>query len=107
MPFCHSRFWSLLGVLVFTLLPSAARSQTDPALLSGLVIDDAKAKFTGEWKSSKGVRPYLGEAYQHDLGEGKGQKSAEFSFEVEEAGSYAVLLAYTPGGNRDPMYQGG
>ena len=59
--------------------PNAAWSQTDPAALSGLVIDDTQAAFKGEWKSSTATKPYLGESYRHDLMEGKGEKSAEFT----------------------------
>ncbi len=91
----------LLAILPFLILPQTAWPQTDPASLTGQVIDDLQAKFTGEWKSSTSVRPFLGESYQHDGNEGKGEKSAEFTFEVKEPGPYAVLLAYTPSGNRE------
>ncbi len=101
MPFRPSALRALLGVFIVTLAPSAAWPQTDPAALSGVVIDDVKATFTGEWKSSTSIKPFLGESYRHDLNTGKGDKSALFTFSVEETGQYAVLLAYTPAANRD------
>ena len=101
MPRIPSALWPVACVFGLFLAPAVALSQTNPEALPGLVIDDAKARFSGEWKSSKVTRPFLGESYRHDLNEGKGSKSAEFTFEVEDTGQYAVLLAYSAGANRD------
>jgi hypothetical protein len=101
MPGFPSANLKLLAVLPFVMFPQSAWSQTDPAALSGLVIDDTQARFTGDWQSSTTIRPYLGASYRHDGGEGKGEKSAQFPMEVENSGQYTVLVAYTAGGNRD------
>lgn len=100
MRFPSALVLSFFALFVGSLLPETAWSQIDPGSLSGVVIDDTKATFVGDWASSDKVRPYLGESYRHDDNNGKGEKSAEFQFQVEESGKYVVLLAYSPGGNR-------
>lgn len=101
MLFRYPLLCSVLAVVASFVSPQIAWSQLKAESLTGLVIDDTKAKFKGEWKSSTSVKPFLGESYVHDSQEGKGEKSAEFEFQVKSAGEYAVLVAYTPGGNRD------
>ena len=49
----------------------------DPSSLSGVVIDDEKIKFSGEWIRSSSLRPF-GSSYHHDSNTGKGMRSAEF-----------------------------
>ena len=80
-------------------LPSAF-AQTDPASLTGIVVDDTKAELTGDWTDSTSTRPFLGEGYRHDGAEGKGEKSARFSVTVPADGKRHVLIAYTAAGNR-------
>jgi hypothetical protein len=93
-----------LLILAFAFLlttnPRASFAQTDPASLTGIVIDDADADLTGDWTSSQSNKPYLGEGYRHDGAEGKAEKSALFTFTVPESGKRHVLIAYTSGGNR-------
>jgi hypothetical protein len=93
-----------LLILAFAFLlttnPRAAFAQTDPASLTGIVIDDADADLTGDWTSSQSSKPYLGEGYIHDGAEDKGEKSVLFTFTVPKSGKRHVLIAYTQNSNR-------
>ncbi|MBC8290587.1 MAG: hypothetical protein H8E37_09740, partial [Planctomycetes bacterium] len=82
-------------VLSFAVSLPAAFAQTDPASLTGIVVDDVKAELTGDWSDSTSTRPFLGEGYRHDGAEGKGEKSARFSVAVPADGKRHVLIAYT------------
>lgn len=73
----------------------------DPAKLRGIVVDDADAELTGNWKKSTSVRPFVGAGYIHDENTEKGNKSVRFVLKVPADGKYEVLLAYTHGSNRD------
>ncbi|MDB5321043.1 MAG: hypothetical protein JWN40_2674 [Phycisphaerales bacterium] len=66
--------------------------------LAGIVVDDTKAKLTGEW--GKGSGPGIDEGYLHDMNQDKGKKSARFEITVPQEGRYEVRLAYTPNPNR-------
>jgi hypothetical protein len=76
----------------------AAQGGIDPASLAGMVQDDAAARVEGTWTKSVNTKPFLGEGYLYASG-GDGQK-VTFALEVKEAGTYQVLLSYTPGPNR-------
>jgi len=65
---------------------------------AGIVVDDAKAKLTGEW--GKGSGSGIDEGYQHDMNDEKGKKSARFEISVPKEGRYEVRLAYSPNPNR-------
>jgi hypothetical protein len=92
---------ALLVLLAATFFCGMGRAQTlEPAALRGVVIDDSKAQFEGEWKQSTHVRPYVGEGYRHDDNKGKGEKKARFASPVPADGEYHVLLSYTTGGSR-------
>jgi hypothetical protein len=65
---------------------------------AGIVVDDAKAKLTGEW--ARGSMGGIDEGYLHDQNDGKGEKSARFEATLPKAGLYEVRLAYTPNPNR-------
>jgi len=71
----------------------------DPAKLSGIVIDNDKAEFTGEWGRSSSTGGYVGVDYQHSGGPG-GEKTATYTIPVKEAKTYQLRLAYTPFANR-------
>jgi hypothetical protein len=64
----------------------------------GVVVDDAKAKLTGDW--GRGSLGGIDEGYLHDQNDGKGEKSARFEATLPRAGRYEVRLAYTPNPNR-------
>src|SRR5262245_50523783 len=82
-------------------LPAIASGQDagiDPNRLPGIVVDDAAAKLEGTWSNSKHTRPFVGSGYIYSAG-GAGQL-VKFPVEVNETGSYQVLISYTPGTNR-------
>ena len=97
---CNVRLSRLFLLLVVVGSPTLANAQLDPNSLTGLTIDDAEAELVGDWQSSASSSNYLGKAYLHDQAAGKGEKSAKFSFRVQNAGDYQVLIAYTQNGNR-------
>jgi hypothetical protein len=68
--------------------------------LKGLVVDDAEAKLTGDWPSSRSIGGFVGFSYLHDANTGKGEKSATYTFSIPETGKYEVRLSYTPSNNR-------
>ena len=65
-----------------------------------MVIDDEKIKFTGDWIRSSSLRPFVGKSYHHDGNTGKGMRSAEFPFQVEQNGLHEVRVSFLPHGNR-------
>jgi len=79
------------------------RKKRDPVnyrSLPGIVIDDADAKLTGNWKISRAAASFVGEGYQHDQDARDGQASARFEAKLPSPGRYEVRLAYTPNANR-------
>jgi hypothetical protein len=66
--------------------------------LPGVVVDDTKARLTGDWKT--GSYPGIDGKYQHDLNEGKGHKEARFELRVPTDGKYEVRFAYVANNNR-------
>jgi len=72
----------------------------DPAKLPGIVIDDAKAKLTGNWSAGNGLKGFVGPHYLYDGGTGQGDAAARFEFTVPSAGSYEVRFAYAAHENR-------
>ncbi len=77
-----------------------AAEGTDPKALPGVVVDDAQARLTGEWKTSGAIGPFVGDGYLHDDNAGKGAKSARFETKLPAAGRYEVRLAWSAGPNR-------
>jgi len=67
--------------------------------LSGIVVDDAAAEFTGEWTASSSSGGVEG-MYHHDGNDGKGTKSARFEVHVPKDGKYEVRFAYATAPNR-------
>ena len=86
----------LLGLLAASL--AAQDPGIDPSRLPGIVVDDAQATTEGSWTKSRHTRPFVGDSYIYSQG-GAGQ-TAKFPVEVNEAGTYQVLVSYTPGTNR-------
>ncbi|MFN0020467.1 MAG: DUF1549 domain-containing protein [Pirellulaceae bacterium] len=88
------------GVFVAMLagLVLAQETGIDPAMLPGMVQDDAQATVAGTWTKSVHTKPFLGEGYLYAAGGEK--QTVTFSLDVKEAGVYQVLLSYTPGPNR-------
>jgi hypothetical protein len=69
----------------------------DPKKLTGIVIDDAQAKLTGNWTPGTGLKGFVG---AHYLYSNDGGATARFEFKVSAAGQYEVRLAYAAHENR-------
>jgi hypothetical protein len=67
----------------------------DPAKLPGIVVDDAGAKLTGEWKDGSRALKWGGAGYRHDDNVRDGQHAARFEAKLPKAGRYEVRLAYS------------
>ncbi|MEW6360225.1 MAG: FAD-dependent oxidoreductase [Planctomycetota bacterium] len=70
------------------------------AELSGVVVDDDEAEFTGEWVKSAKQPALVGDAYRHDNNQGRGAKFARFTPDLPAAGEYEVRLLYPAHPNR-------
>ena len=70
----------------------------DPTRLPGIVVDDAQGVKSGTWTSSRHTRPFVGDSYIYS--QGGADQTVKFPVEVNEAGTYQVLVSYTPGTNR-------
>nr|WP_256199014.1 hypothetical protein [Verrucomicrobium spinosum] len=72
----------------------------DPAKLKGVVVDDAKAEFKGNWGESKVARRFIGEGYHHDGNVNDGNCTARFETVLPKSGAYEVRLAVPHNTNR-------
>ncbi len=68
--------------------------------LTGLLVDDAQAKKTGEWIDSPRNEFRVGTGYIHDDNARKGELSIAFTPQISEAGEYELFFVFTPNGNR-------
>jgi hypothetical protein len=68
--------------------------------LPGIVVDDADAKFTGDWSAGNTTRGFVGQGYQHDGADHATRHTATFTLPIKEAGTYDVRISYPPLGNR-------
>jgi hypothetical protein len=82
------------------LAKGSATRRLDPARLAGVVVDDAKAALTGEWKHSSASSPFVGDGYLHDGDADKGRLRARFTPTLAKAGRYEVRLFFPAGPNR-------
>jgi hypothetical protein len=64
----------------------------DPTTLGGVVVDNAAAKFVGEWMTSGATPGFVGADYVHDGDEAKGVKSATFTPTLPKAANYEIRL---------------
>ncbi len=78
--------------------PADDNKGLDPKTLAGMVIDDTKAKLSGNWQSGRGLAGFVGESYRY-VGPGT-PANARFEFKVEKGGRYEVRFAYQPHENR-------
>jgi len=94
LPF-HQHWLTRIGLLVCCLLTHAGASD-----LSGIVLDNEAAEFTGTWATSNRQPPLIGATYHHDNNTDRGRKSARFTPKIRAAGEYEVRLLYTWHENR-------
>jgi hypothetical protein len=86
---------------ILTPPPTSAKQESTSRLkLSGIVIDDDAAQFTGSWVRSSLLPPLVGDAYHHDGNTDQGHKAACFTPNLPKAGRYEVRLIYVASGNR-------
>ena len=79
---------------------SSARSTIDARTLSGIVLDDATAKLTGDWSHSTNFKPHIGSGYVFsgkpgDKTQGDGSATATFQIKLPKAGAYQLLMRYS------------
>jgi FAD-dependent oxidoreductase family protein len=80
--------------------PGTTGKRVDAKELTGIVIDDTKAKLKGNWPEGFTVGPWVGRGYLHDGNIAQGTKSATFATELAETGRYDIRISYTPHPNR-------
>ncbi len=85
-------------VLEYT--PTHAGNGIDPTKLPGILVDDSRAEYQGNWQTSTAHRKYLGMGYHHDGGNQDGKSSVNFKAKLPKRGWYEVRLAYTSNSNR-------
>ena len=91
----------VLALLALLAAPSGLLAQgIDRTKLVGVVIDNAQATLTGEWKRSTSVRPFVDAGYIHDDNTAKGERQVRFSAKLPKAGEYEVRISYSTGGSR-------
>ena len=83
-----------------SLKADAGKGSIDPAMLKGIVVDDSKARLTGEWKESRAAAAYVGEGYLHDSNVHDGTCTARFETKIPQGGRYEVRLAAPHNANR-------
>jgi hypothetical protein len=87
-------------VLEWTGPRNKSSKSISPKSLKGVVVDNEKAKLTGDWRPSAAVGPFVGSNYVHDDNKDQGEKAALFGTELPKDGRYFVRLAYCPSSNR-------
>ncbi|MCA9259369.1 MAG: FAD-dependent oxidoreductase [Planctomycetales bacterium] len=80
--------------------PTPRRASVDSLTLPGNVVDDEAADRDGFDAVSRSLGPFINSGYRHDDNRDKGAQRARFRFVIEEAGSYAVRIAWTASSNR-------
>jgi hypothetical protein len=78
----------------------ASAGVINPDILPGVVIDDAKAKPSGNWKSSIYGGNYLGVGAVYDTKNQDRPATLTFDPDFPKSGLYEVRLAYVPHSNR-------
>jgi hypothetical protein len=61
--------------------------------LEGVVVDDRRAQFTGDWNEGAAIQPFDGLGYRHDGNQRKGELSARFTANLTP-GRYDVRITY-------------
>src|SRR5262249_45887562 len=84
------------AILSPDVVPARKPRALDPAKMAGVVVDDEAATWTGEWKTSSSLGPYVGKGYRHDGDADKGKLVARFTPKLPKAGRYEVRL-FLPG----------
>jgi len=99
-PQLRARLLADRQILEWTGPKRRAVQKLDPQKLPGVVLDDVKADFQGEWLESQSAPLFLGDGYRHDGNADKAGKTVRFTVQLPRPGRYEVRLAYTPNANR-------
>ncbi|MEM9644041.1 MAG: FAD-dependent oxidoreductase, partial [Planctomycetota bacterium] len=70
----------------------------NPKKMAGIVVDDDNARLTGTWKSSTGLKNYIGNGYRY--ASPSSEATATFTIKPEKKGKYVLRLASQPHKNR-------
>ena len=68
--------------------------------LPGIVVDDDKAEYQGDWTTSNRQPSLIGASYRHDDNKGRGEKNATFTATIPDAGDYEIRLLFAWHENR-------
>lgn len=79
--------------------PKTSRG-VDPKSIKGIVVDDADAKKTGEWKESAAAKAFIGDGYSHDENAKDGKARALFAAKLDKGGEYRIFFAAPHNNNR-------
>ncbi|QIF01549.1 FAD-dependent oxidoreductase [Roseimicrobium sp. ORNL1] len=79
--------------------PTSSKGK-DAGKLEGVVIDDQRAKVTGEWEESGSAKVFVENGYQHDGNDKTKTVTATFEAIIPKPGKYEVRLAYPANNNR-------
>ena len=77
--------------------PLGPASGLDPDTLGGIVVDDKEAEKSGEWTEGTGLKGYVGYGYVYSSDQ---KATIRFPFQIPDAGSYDVRVAWQPHENR-------
>jgi hypothetical protein len=72
-----------------------------PQALPGIVVDNNKAKKTGDWKSGQGLKNFIGTDYDY-AASGKHSATARYEFTPPKTGNYDLRISWQPHENRSP-----
>ena len=72
-----------------------------PQSLPGIVVDNEKAKKTGDWKTGEGLNNFIGRNYEY-AASGKQSATARYEFTPPKSGNYEVRISWQPHENRSP-----
>lgn len=89
--------WPPAGVDTSAVAP---RAIVRAASLPGIVLDDDKAEYQGDWKTSNGQPSPIGASYRHDGSTDRGKKNATFTATIPKAGEYEIRFLFTSHENR-------
>ena len=82
-------------------LPHLSPPETDyinKGSLSGIVIDDRDAVFTGKWTEGAGLKNYVQDGYHYHGNSGKAE--ARYNVKIPKSGKYEVRMSWQPHANR-------
>ncbi|MGV3484500.1 MAG: FAD-dependent oxidoreductase [Planctomycetaceae bacterium] len=68
--------------------------------IAGIVVDETRAKQTGNWVGSHGAPKWIGDQYVHDNNDKTRVSQIRFEAALPESGRYQVAFSFPPNSNR-------